>query len=95
MLQRETKKRLKQATKYNNITIKIEIIDWKLLRIFDEGQRHLLTAQYVTLLISLLLPSLSLVPTIDHHFILPHITRRGRDSSVGIATGYWLDGPGI
>jgi len=27
--------------------------------------------------------------------VCPHITYVGRDSSIGMATGYWLDGPGI
>jgi hypothetical protein len=69
------------------------MVDLKPLRIFDEG--HHPGIANVTLLISLLLPSLSLVPTFVHHFVLPYIMRRSRDSSVGIATGYGLHSPGI
>jgi hypothetical protein len=33
--------------------------------------------------------------TISHALLQAIATRRGRDNSVGIATGYGLDGPGI
>jgi len=63
---KKKRERLKQETKYSNKKNKIDVLDLKPFRIYGEGH-HPSAAHYATLLISLLLLSLSLVPTNVHH----------------------------